>query len=89
MATHKIPETAILATEKCYLRPYEASDAEALAEAANDPEVAKNLRSSFPSPYTLAHAQFWIEQCRTDTVSLTFAIFTDCCPGRNGRMLRI
>lgn len=76
MATYRIPETAILATKKCYLRPYEASDAEALAKAANDPEIAKNMRSGFPSPYTLANAQFWIELCRAEPISLTFAIFT-------------
>ncbi|KAI1115171.1 acetyltransferase [Nemania sp. NC0429] len=76
MATHTVPEAAVVVTEKCYLRPYEASDAEALAVAANDPEIVKNMRSGFPSPYTLSHAQTWIEMCRAEPVSVTFGIFS-------------
>ncbi|KAI1154879.1 acetyltransferase [Nemania diffusa] len=72
---HTIPKTAIIVTEKCYLRPYEASDAAALAEAANDLEVAKYMRTRFPSPYTLADAQSWIAYCLSQP-GRTFAIFT-------------
>ncbi|KAI0489596.1 acyl-CoA N-acyltransferase [Xylaria cf. heliscus] len=72
---HKIPPTAIIKTEKIYLRPFEVSDAEALASASNDPELVKYLRSRFPSPYTLADAHAWIAHCHSQPI-LTFAIFT-------------
>ena len=39
------------------LRPWRAEDAASLAQAANDPAVASNLRDVFPCPYTLADAQ--------------------------------
>lgn len=35
----KIPETAIIITERCYLRPFELTDAKAFYEMNNDPEV--------------------------------------------------
>ncbi|KAI0907878.1 acetyltransferase [Ustulina deusta] len=74
---HTIPPTAILVTEKCYLRPYEVSDAEPMAEAANDPEITKYLRSRFPSPYTLADAHEFIALCRSlPAPALSFGIFT-------------
>ncbi|TGJ80876.1 hypothetical protein E0Z10_g7873 [Xylaria hypoxylon] len=72
---HKIPATAILTTERFYLRPFEASDAEAMAEAANDTELVKYMRSRFPSPYTLADAHDWLEYCHSQPV-LAFGIFT-------------
>ncbi|KAK5628199.1 hypothetical protein RRF57_003914 [Xylaria bambusicola] len=74
---HTIPPTAILATEKFYLRRYEPADAEAMSAAANDPELAKYLRSRFPSPYTLADAQSFIAHCNSlAPPALTFGIFT-------------
>ncbi|KAI0453692.1 acyl-CoA N-acyltransferase [Xylaria acuta] len=72
---HKIPTTAILTTERCYLRPYEFSDAEAMAGAANDPELVKYMRARFPSPYTLADAHAWVEYCHSGPI-LAFGIFT-------------
>ena len=45
------------------LRPWRAEDAASLAQAANDPAVASNLRDVFPCPYTLADAQRFIESC--------------------------
>ncbi|KAI1369487.1 acetyltransferase [Xylaria arbuscula] len=75
---HTIPPTAILATEKVYLRRYEASDAEAMSSAANDPELAKYLRSRFPSPYTLSDAESFIAHCASLPAehALTFGMFT-------------
>ncbi|KAI0018519.1 acetyltransferase [Xylariomycetidae sp. FL0641] len=61
--TTSIPSTAILATEKCYLRPYEASDAEALVRNFNDEQVVRYLRDRFPHPYTLPLASEWISLC--------------------------
>ncbi|TGJ88166.1 hypothetical protein E0Z10_g558 [Xylaria hypoxylon] len=74
---HTIPSTAIFVTEKCYLRRYEVSDAEALAEAANDPEIVKYMRSSFPSPYSLADAHAFIAHCHSlPAPALSFGVFT-------------
>ncbi|KAI1133517.1 acyl-CoA N-acyltransferase [Nemania abortiva] len=72
---HTIPKTAIAVAEKCYLRPFEVSDAEAIAEAANDPEIKTYMRSRFPSPYVLADALGWIEHCRSGKTQ-SFGIFT-------------
>lgn len=74
---HTIPATAVASTSRCYLRPYEPSDAPALAEAANDLEIVRYMRSRFPSPYTLANAESWITFCSAPgEPSLTQAIFT-------------
>lgn len=46
-----------------------------MAEASNDPELAKYMRNTFPSPYTLADAHSWIEHCHSQPI-LAFGIFT-------------
>ncbi|GAW12290.1 hypothetical protein ANO14919_016540 [Xylariales sp. No.14919] len=74
---HTIPPAAICVTEKCYLRRYEESDAEAMSAAANDPEIAKYMRSTFPSPYSLADAHAFIAHCRVlPPPALSFGLFT-------------
>lgn len=45
------------------LRPWQWTDAEAIAEAANNPSIAANLRNVFPSPYTLADAEWYVGDC--------------------------
>ena len=45
------------------LRPWQRSDAEAVAAAANNPKIAANLRNVFPSPYTPADAEWFINDC--------------------------
>lgn len=45
------------------LRPWRLSDAPAVAEAANNPKIAANLRNAFPSPYTLADAEWYVGDC--------------------------
>lgn len=45
------------------LRPWRSEDAAALAAAADNPKIAANLRNSFPSPYTLADAERFIQDC--------------------------
>jgi RimJ/RimL family protein N-acetyltransferase len=71
-----VPATAIITTDRFYLRPYEVTDNVAISSAANDPEIAKNLRSRFPSPYTLADADAWIAHCRSlPAPALEFGVF--------------
>ncbi|KAI1814615.1 acetyltransferase [Poronia punctata] len=62
--SEQIPPTSILHTPKIYLRPYEETDTEAIAHSANDPEIARWLRSRFPSPYTIKDGEEWISLCR-------------------------
>lgn len=45
------------------LRPWRLSDAKDVAAAANNPKIAANLRNAFPSPYTLADAERFVQDC--------------------------
>lgn len=45
------------------LRPWQKSDAEAVAIAADNPKIAANLRNVFPSPYTLTDAEWFVGDC--------------------------
>ncbi|KAI2628329.1 acetyltransferase [Xylaria nigripes] len=63
MTAHPIPKTVILTTKRLYLRPYETTDAPAMAEACNDLDIAKYMTSRFPSPYTVADSNAWIAHC--------------------------
>ena len=45
------------------LRPWQRTDAEAVAAAADNPNIAANLRNVFPSPYTLADAEWYVGDC--------------------------
>jgi RimJ/RimL family protein N-acetyltransferase len=42
------------------LRPPRAGDERSIAYYANNPKIWRNLRDSFPHPYTLADAEAWI-----------------------------
>ncbi len=46
--------------KKFRLRAWRTEDAESLAQAANNPEIARNLRNVFPNPYTLDNAIWYI-----------------------------
>ena len=61
------------------LRPWLPSDAEAVAAAADNPRVAANLRNVFPSPYTLADAEWFVGDCiaRGEERQLSRAIVID------------
>lgn len=45
------------------LRKWKPEDAEAVAKAADNPAIAKNLRNTFPHPYSLADARWYMEDC--------------------------
>jgi len=53
----------VLKGEGFVLRPYREGDEEALSRAANNPAIARNMVSTFPSPYTLKDAEMWIASC--------------------------
>lgn len=56
------------------IRRYQLSDAGRLAELANNYNVAKFLTDRFPHPYTLEHAQNFIESFRKDEPTKVFVI---------------
>lgn len=45
------------------LRAWQPGDAEAIAAAADNPRIAANLRNVFPSPYTQADAEQFVNGC--------------------------
>lgn len=45
------------------LVPWEEKLTAQLAACANNPQIAANLRDAFPSPYTLADAEWFIQDC--------------------------
>ncbi|MEM8543741.1 MAG: GNAT family protein [Cyanobacteria bacterium P01_H01_bin.119] len=56
------------------LRQYQISDAERLAAIANNPNVARYLSASFPHPYTLEDARWWIKTGSTAGGGISKAI---------------
>lgn len=61
------------------LRAWKTEDAEALAQAANNPNIAKNLRNAFPNPYTLEDAIWFINDSITNAErkQINYAIVVD------------
>ncbi|KAI3390723.1 hypothetical protein diail_8788 [Diaporthe ilicicola] len=56
-----LPTTPILTLAKTLVRPYHLpSDRAPSAKQANDPEIARWMRNTFPHPYELRHAEFFI-----------------------------
>ncbi|KAI0379591.1 acyl-CoA N-acyltransferase [Hypomontagnella monticulosa] len=65
----------IVTTDKCIIRSYALSDAEASAAGANHWEVVQFMRDTFPFPYTIDNANFWIDSCMKADPMVNFAIF--------------
>ncbi|GAB3231005.1 GNAT family N-acetyltransferase [Hymenobacter seoulensis] len=56
------------------LRPWRFSDARALATHANNQHIAQHLRDTFPHPYTVQNAEFFLSLVADDTRDLHLAI---------------
>ncbi len=56
------------------LRRWQVGDEAALVKYANNMNIWRNVRDSFPYPYTQADAQNWIKLCETETMPTVFAI---------------
>lgn len=56
------------------IRSYRADDAEALARAADNRKIWRNLNDYFPNPYTLADANGWIAFTQQESPERNFAI---------------
>ncbi len=61
----------------CLLRVWEAGDEQSLVEHANNYNVSKNLKDSFPHPYTLTDASDWINFNILKKKTSNFAIVVD------------
>ena len=60
--------------EKYQIREFLANDVEAIVKNANNREVSKYMRDSFPYPYTKDNAVQWIDFVKKNYSSLFFAI---------------
>lgn len=45
------------------LRKWNIEDINRLAESANNPQIAANMRNSFPYPYTAENAKWYVNDC--------------------------
>ncbi|OIW35430.1 acyl-CoA N-acyltransferase [Coniochaeta ligniaria NRRL 30616] len=66
--------TPILTLPNCLVRAYHPQDAEQMVLAANSPLIAKNMRNTFPSPYTLDSANNWINLATSSPPMRNFGI---------------
>lgn len=66
-----------LQLETCLLRYWEAGDEQSLVENANNYNVSKNLKDTFPFPYTLNDAHDWIQFNILKNTKTNFAIVVD------------
>lgn len=60
--------------EKCAIRSYKKSDAQSLAQFANNRKIWLNLRDGFPHPYSLSDAEKFIETALQKDPETFFAI---------------
>ncbi|MFN4145752.1 MAG: GNAT family N-acetyltransferase [Runella sp.] len=56
------------------LRCWQRGDEAALVKYANNYNIWRNLRDSFPYPYTLKDAEAWIDLCQNQQKPTVFAI---------------
>lgn len=56
------------------IRSFHPEDAASLAESANDPRIAANVRDAFPSPYTRGDARNWLASIRGQDPETNFAL---------------
>ncbi len=59
------------------VRSFHPDDAEALARNANNRNVSRNMRDTFPYPYELSNAHEWIEFATTQSPETNLAIAND------------
>ena len=56
------------------LRRWQRGDEESLVRYADNYNIWRNVRDSFPQPYTWQHAQDWIALCQSEQTPTVFAI---------------
>ena len=68
--------TPILTLPNCLIRAYHPDDAEKVAAAANSPDIAKYMRNTYPYPYTVDNANYWINFANSASPLLNFGIYS-------------
>ncbi|QDG53235.1 GNAT family N-acetyltransferase [Persicimonas caeni] len=63
--------------ERCTVRSWRLDDMESLVRHANNRKVWRNLRDSFPHPYTLEDAEEWVTIAGAQDPEVNFAIAVD------------
>ncbi len=58
----------------CIIRSWEEGDEESLVHQANNRQIWLNLRDSFPHPYALSDAKWWIQHAKNQNPQTDFAI---------------
>jgi RimJ/RimL family protein N-acetyltransferase len=66
-----------LELERSTLRSWRDDDAESLSKYANNRKIWRNLRDSFPFPYTLDEAEDWVDIAGSQEPETNFAIVVD------------
>lgn len=66
-----------LELERCTVRSWQLDDAEPLARYANNRKIWRNLRDSFPHPYTRDDADDWVTIASAQQPETHFAIVVD------------
>lgn len=56
-------EMEVTVMKEFLLRKWQYDDVEAIAQAANNPNIAQNLRNTFPNPYTIEDARYYVNDC--------------------------
>lgn len=63
-----------ISTPSCILRPWSVSDAPSLTIHANNPDIARNMRDGFPSPYTRDDADRFIAMAQNQQTAIMLTI---------------
>ncbi len=62
---------------RCTIRPWQHGDEASLAQHANNRKIWRNLRDTFPHPYTLKDAEEWIRFASAENPPRNFAIVVE------------
>lgn len=67
----------VLKLTRCTIRPWQHGDEASLAQHANNRNIWRNLRDTFPHPYTLKDAEEWIRFASAENPPRNFAIVVE------------
>jgi RimJ/RimL family protein N-acetyltransferase len=71
------PQPVRIQLSTCLLREWRRGDEPSLVRHANNPAVWRNVRDSFPRPYTQADARSWVRLATGEGLNMVFAIDVD------------
>ena len=78
-----------ISLDTCVIRSFQPEDAASLARYANNRRIWRNLRDSFPHPYSLDDAHQFIARIKDQALETVFAIEVDSqAVGSIGRRAR-